>query len=80
MELKASLPLLPLRDIEPEWLRPNFKTKINNLILQCTDNQKIYSLANIQDSQDNFLVEITPFLTTSNNLMYFKLFNSSINN
>ena len=36
--------LLPLRDIEPEWLHPNFKTKINDLILQCTDNQKIYKL------------------------------------
>ena len=36
-----------------------------------SDNQKIYSLANIQDSQDNFLVEITPFLTSSNNLLYF---------
>ena len=36
--------LLPLRDIEPEWLHPNFKIKINDLILQCTDNQKIYKL------------------------------------
>ena len=36
--------ILPLRDIEPEWLHPNFNTKINDLILQCTDNQKIYKL------------------------------------
>ena len=36
--------LLPLRDIEPEWLHPNYKTKINDLILQCTDTQKIYKL------------------------------------
>ena len=36
--------LLPLRDVEPEWLHPNFKIKINDLILQCTDNQKIYKL------------------------------------
>ena len=36
--------LFPLRDIEPEWLHPNFNTKINDLILQCTDNQKIYKL------------------------------------
>ena len=36
--------LLPLRDVEPEWLHPNFKTKINDLILQCTENQKIYKL------------------------------------
>ena len=36
--------LLPLRDVEPEWLHPDFKIKINDLILQCTDNQKIYKL------------------------------------
>ena len=36
--------LLPLRDVEPEWLHPNYKIKINDLILQCTDNQKIYKL------------------------------------
>ena len=36
--------LLPLRDVEPEWMHPNFKIKINDLILQCTDNQKIYKL------------------------------------
>ncbi len=36
--------LLPLRDIEPEWLHPNFKIKIKDLILQSNDNQKIYQL------------------------------------
>ncbi len=36
--------LLPLRDVEPECVHPNFNTKINDLILQCKDNQKIYKL------------------------------------
>ena len=36
-----------------------------------SSNQKIYSLANIKDGQDNFLVDIDPFLTSSNNSLYF---------
>ena len=36
-----------------------------------SNNQKIHSLATIKDNQDNFLVDIDPFLTSSNNSMYF---------
>ena len=36
--------LLPLRDIEPQWLHPCFKTKINELLLLYTKNQKISKL------------------------------------
>ena len=36
--------LLPLRDIEPKWLHPCFKTKINELLLLYTKNQKISKL------------------------------------
>ena len=36
--------LLPLRDIEPEWKHPNYKININDLILRCDNNQKIFKL------------------------------------
>ena len=36
--------LLPLRDIEPEWKHTNYKININDLILRCDDNQKIFQL------------------------------------
>lgn len=36
--------LLPLRDIEPQWLHPCFKSKIDKLLLLYTKNQKILKL------------------------------------
>ena len=36
--------LLPLRDVEPQWLHPCFKTKINKLLFLYTKNQKISKL------------------------------------
>lgn len=36
--------LLPLRDIEPQWSHPCFKSKIDKLLLLYTKNQKILKL------------------------------------
>ena len=36
--------LMPLKDIEPQWLHPCFKSKIDKLLLLYTKNQKISKL------------------------------------
>ena len=33
--------LLPMKEIEPNWVHPIFKKSINDLIMECAPNQKI---------------------------------------